>query len=90
MAPVLMYTKKLCPYCIKAKSYLHSFGVTDIEEKNIETNAQNFEEFKIKSNGRKTVPQIFIGEKHIGGCDDLHALDKTELALLLNNTKQVL
>jgi glutaredoxin 3 len=74
MAKVLMYTSTYCPYCTNAERLLHSKGVTDIEKIQIDTDP----ELKIsmmEKTGRRTVPQIYIGERHIGGFDDLRALD---------------
>ncbi len=74
MSPVKMYTTAVCPYCIRAKQLLNSKGVTQIEEIRIDTDpAQRAHMMEIT--GRRTVPQIFIGDTHVGGCDDLVALD---------------
>lgn len=73
MKEVLIYTKEICPYCVRAKSLLQRKGVSFKEIKI--TDEATKEEMMQKSGGRMTVPQIFIGEKHIGGCDDLYALD---------------
>lgn len=74
MQPVKMYTTAVCPYCIRAKQILKSKGVEQIEEIRIDmlpdARAQMME-----ITGRRTVPQIFIGDTHVGGCDDLIALD---------------
>ena len=74
MQAVKMYTTAVCPYCIQAKSILKNKGVTAIEEIRID---QDTEAMKHMMNitGRRTVPQIFIGSTHVGGCDDLIALD---------------
>ncbi len=84
MKKVTIYSTTYCPYCVKAKNLLKQKG-TEFEEINIETDS-NLKDLMIeKTNGRKTVPQIFIGEKHIGGFDDLYALEiKGELDSLLN------
>ncbi len=83
MANVTMYTKTICPYCVRAKGLLKSKGV-DINEISVEGNDQLREEMLSKSNGQMTVPQIFINDLHVGGCDDLYALDaKGELDNLL-------
>jgi glutaredoxin 3 len=74
MQKVELYTKGYCPYCARAKSLLTQKGVefTDIEiDKNPELRPTMIE----RANGRTTVPQIFIGETHVGGCDDLFALE---------------
>ena len=74
MQPVKMYTTAVCPYCIRAKQILKSKGVEQIEEIRIDT-APDQREHMMQITGRRTVPQIFIGETHVGGCDDLMALD---------------
>jgi len=74
MPAVKMYTTAVCPYCIRAKSLLKQRGVAQIEEIRIDTDpAQRAHMMEIT--GRRTVPQIFIGETHVGGCDELMALD---------------
>lgn len=75
MTPVKMYTTQVCPYCIRAKALLKQRGVETIEEVRIDLDAQA-REHMMKITGQRTVPQIFIGEKHVGGCDDLIALDQ--------------
>jgi glutaredoxin 3 len=84
MQPVTMYTTAVCPYCIRAKQILKMRGVAQINE--IRVDAQPQERAKMMEiTGRRTVPQIFIGETHVGGCDDLMALDsRGELLPLLN------
>ncbi len=83
MPVVKMYTTAVCPYCIQAKQVLKSRGVLAIEE--IRVDALPDERMKMMQlTGRRTVPQIFIGEHHVGGCDDLMALDaRGELLPLL-------
>lgn len=73
MSAVTIYTSTYCPYCVKAKQLLGRKNV-DYKEINIEKNPEFVEECKSRSN-RTTVPQIFIGETHVGGCDELHALE---------------
>jgi glutaredoxin 3 len=74
MKPVKMYTTAVCPYCIRAKQILKARGVDAIEE--IRVDMQPEERLKMMEiTGRRTVPQIFIGDTHVGGCDDLMALD---------------
>ena len=74
MQPVKMYTTAVCPYCIRAKQFLKSKGVDAIEE--VRVDMQPGERMKMMEiTGRRTVPQIFIGATHVGGCDDLIALD---------------
>ena len=74
MASVKMYTTAVCPYCIRAKQLLKARGVEQIDEVRIDTNPQARDEM-MSITGRRTVPQIFIGSTHVGGCDDLMALD---------------
>ncbi len=74
MQHVKMYTTLVCPYCIRAKALLKQRGVAQIEQIRIDTDpAQRDHMMAITC--RRTVPQIFIGETHVGGCDDLMALD---------------
>jgi glutaredoxin 3 len=75
MQKIEIYTTKICPYCIKAKALLDKKGVSYHEIK-VDGNDDLRQQLVTKSGGRKTVPQIFIGDQHIGGCDDLYALDK--------------
>jgi glutaredoxin 3 len=84
MQPVKMYTTGVCPYCIRAKQILKAKGVEQIEE--IRIDMQPDERAKMMEiTGRRTVPQIFIGDTHVGGCDDLMALDgRGGLVPLLN------
>ena len=84
MQAVKMYTTAVCPYCIQAKRLLQTKGVTQIEE--VRVDAQPEERMKMMEiTGRRTVPQIFIGATHVGGCDDLMALDaRGDLLPLLN------
>jgi len=72
--PVRMYTTEVCPYCVRAKRLLNARGVSEIEEIRVDLDPERRDEMMQKT-GRRTVPQIFIGETHVGGCDDLHALD---------------
>jgi glutaredoxin 3 len=73
-AHVKMYSTAVCPYCIRAEALLKQRGVTDIEKIRIDLNAEERERM-IEITGRRTVPQIFIGTTHVGGFDDLAALD---------------
>lgn len=73
-APVLMYTTAVCPFCIRAKQLLAARGVTQIEEIRIDLDPEQRDAMMEKTN-RRTVPQIYIGTTHVGGCDDLYALD---------------
>jgi glutaredoxin 3 len=74
MQAVKMYTTAVCPYCVRAKQLLKSRGVEQIEEVRIDTDPQARDRM-MEITGRRTVPQIFIGNTHVGGCDDLIALD---------------
>ena len=74
MAKVLIYTSAYCPYCTNAERLLHSKGVTEIEKIQVDT-APELKIAMMEKTGRRTVPQIYIGERHIGGFDDLRALD---------------
>ena len=84
MQAVKMYTTAVCPYCVRAKQILKSKGVAQIEEIRIDTDPQQ-RDTMMAITGLRTVPQIFIGQTHVGGCDDLVALDgRGELMPLLN------
>lgn len=72
---IILYTKDYCPYCKQAKALLTSKGVT-FTEYEVADDPEKFSEMIKRSNGGRTVPQIFIGETHIGGATDLFALDK--------------
>jgi glutaredoxin 3 len=74
MKTVSIYTTSYCPYCVRAKELLTRKGAS-YAEINAEDDAVR-EAMIVKAGGRRTVPQIFIGETHVGGCDDLYALDK--------------
>lgn len=74
MNPVKIYTKSTCPYCFRAKQLLDSKGV-NYEEIVIDGDDVSRSEMIEASNGRRTVPQIFIAGRHVGGCDDLYALE---------------
>lgn len=74
MQVVKMYTTAVCPYCIRAKQILHARGVAQIDEVRVDLDtAARLKMLEIT--GRRTVPQIFIGQTHVGGCDDLMDLD---------------
>ncbi len=75
MQHVKIYTTGTCPYCKKAKKLLAERGVQDLEEIRVDEDPKRREEM-MQITGRRTVPQIFIGGQHVGGCDDLHALDE--------------
>jgi glutaredoxin 3 len=76
MAAVRMYTTQVCPYCTRAKALLKQRGVDLIDEVRIDLDPQQREQMMALT-GRRTVPQIFIGDTHVGGCDDLVALDRS-------------
>lgn len=75
MNAVTMYTTQVCPFCVRAKALLKQRGVAEIEEIRIDLDAAARHRM-MEITGRRTVPQIFIGETHVGGCDDLIALDQ--------------
>jgi glutaredoxin 3 len=70
-----MYCTEVCPYCVRAEALLKRKGVTEIEKVRVDLDPARSEEM-ITRTGRRTVPQIYIGETHVGGCDDLHDLDR--------------
>ena len=74
-APVRMYSTAVCPYCQRAEMLLKARGVTAIEKVRIDLEPARKDEM-IEKTGRRTVPQIFIGDTHVGGFDDLAALDR--------------
>lgn len=75
MQAVKMYTSLVCPYCLRAKQLLKARGVDRIEEIRVDLQPGLRDEM-VQLTGRRTVPQIFIGSTHVGGCDDLMALDQ--------------
>ncbi len=75
MNPVRMFTTQVCPYCIRAKQLLKQRGVEAIDEIRVDLNPAE-RDAMIQKTGRRTVPQIFIGDTWVGGCDDLIALDQ--------------
>jgi glutaredoxin 3 len=84
MKPVTIYTTAWCPYCHRAKALLNNKGVA-FDEIDVSMDARRRDEMEQKS-GRHTVPQIWIGDTHVGGCDDLHALERAgQLNTLLDN-----
>lgn len=74
MPKVVMYATGMCPYCIRAEQLLRSKGVQEIEKIRVDLEPARRSEMVART-GRRTVPQIYIGERHIGGCDDLVALN---------------
>jgi len=85
MRRVKIYTTPICPYCVRAKTLLEKKGAA-FEEVDVFCDGDARAEMKTKSGGRCTVPQIFIGETHVGGCDDLYELERSgELDPLLED-----
>ncbi|MDX3894717.1 MULTISPECIES: glutaredoxin 3 [Pusillimonas] len=85
MATVTMYCTAVCPYCIRAEMLLKQRGVTHIDKIRVDTHPERRAEM-MQRTGRRTVPQIYIDDTHVGGYDDLAALDRAEgLMPLLNN-----
>lgn len=86
MNKVVMYSTGFCPYCTRAEALLNQRGVTEIEKIRIDTDPAQREAMMSRTN-RRTVPQIFIGDTHVGGYDDLAALDRAgELMPLLEGS----
>jgi glutaredoxin 3 len=84
MPPVVIYTKPFCPFCSRAISLLQKKGVAYVEIDDAAYDVGKKREMIQKANGRTTFPQIFVGERHIGGCDDMMALERSgELDKLL-------
>ncbi|GMV54459.1 MAG: hypothetical protein AMXMBFR6_02640 [Betaproteobacteria bacterium] len=75
MAKVRLYATAVCPYCVRAEQLLRARGASEIEKIRVDLQAERREEM-VRLTGRRTVPQIFIGAQHIGGYDDLAALDR--------------
>jgi glutaredoxin 3 len=75
MNKVVMYCTAVCPYCVAAERLLKSRGVTEIEKIRIDLDPAKQDEMLARSGGRRTVPQVFIGNTHVGGFDDTSALD---------------
>ena len=76
MTAVQMYTTQVCPFCVRAKALLKQRGVSDIDEIRVDLDPAQ-RDLMVQRTGRRTVPQIFIGDTHVGGCDDLMALDQS-------------
>lgn len=74
MAKVLMYSTAVCPFCVRAEQLLKRKGVAEIEKVRVDLDPARREEM-MQRTGRRTVPQIYIGETHVGGCDDLYELE---------------
>lgn len=75
MARIVMYATAVCPYCVRAEQLLKRKGVTAIEKIRVDLEPARRDEMLAKANGQRTVPQIFINDFHVGGCDDLHELE---------------
>jgi glutaredoxin 3 len=75
MTKVVMYCTAVCPYCVAAERLLKSRGVTEIDKIRIDLDPEKKQEMLTRSGGRRTVPQVFIGDTHVGGFDDTSALD---------------
>ena len=85
MTSVIMYSTGYCPYCVRAEMLLKQRGVTQIEKIRIDLDPEQRQSM-MERTGRRTVPQIFIGERHVGGYDELTALDRSgELLQLLQS-----
>ncbi|HPT49798.1 MAG TPA: glutaredoxin 3 [Accumulibacter sp.] len=74
--PVVMYSTAVCPFCVRAEQLLRARGVTTIEKIRIDLDPDRRAEM-IERTAKRTVPQIYIGDRYIGGCDDLLALDRS-------------
>lgn len=84
MQKVVMYSTDYCPYCQRAEALLKARGVTDLEKIRVDHDPAQ-RQAMIERTGRRTVPQIYIGATHVGGCDDLVALDRRDGLLPLLN-----
>ena len=85
MAKIVMYCTEVCPYCVRAEQLLQRKGVTEIEKIRVDLQPE-LGVVMVEKTNRRTVPQIFINDRHIGGYDDLAALDQAgELNVLLAN-----
>ena len=83
-ARVVMYTSAVCPYCVRAERLLDAKGVTNVEKIRVDLDPEQ-KVLMMQKTGRRTVPQIFVGDTHVGGFDDLYALDQAgRLDPLLN------
>ena len=73
-APVMMYSTAVCPYCVRAERLLRAKGVTEIDKIRVDLDTSKRVEM-MERTGRRTVPQIYIGDTYVGGCDELYALE---------------
>ncbi|MCH9673825.1 MAG: glutaredoxin 3 [Gammaproteobacteria bacterium] len=86
MSNVVMYSSMLCPYCSMAKQLLAEKGV-EFDEISVDADREARDEMLARANGAHTVPQIFVGQHHVGGCDELYALERAgELDALLESS----
>ncbi|MDQ6993429.1 MAG: glutaredoxin 3 [Mariprofundus sp.] len=76
MNKVEIYSGDYCPYCVRAKSLLKKKGV-EFTEYNVKKELARRDEMLTRTNGARTIPQVFIGDRHVGGCDELYALEKS-------------
>ena len=76
MPKIVMYATEVCPYCVRAEQLLKRKGVAAIEKVRVDLDPSRRDEMLERTNGRRTVPQIFIDDFHVGGCDDLYELDR--------------
>lgn len=84
MPKVTIYTTPICPYCVRAKALLRKKGAA-FDEVDVFMDSAARDEMEARAKGRRTVPQIFIGDRHVGGCDELYSLDRAgELDPLLS------
>jgi glutaredoxin 3 len=85
MSNITMYSKKTCPFCVRVEHLLKAKGVSNLKKIEVDTNQDELQ-IMIARTGRRSVPQIFIGDTHVGGFDDLAALNAAgKLDTLLNN-----
>ena len=84
MAKIVMYCTEVCPYCVRAEQLLKRKGITDMEKIRVDLQPE-MRDLMIEKTGRRTVPQIYINGEHVGGFDDMAALDRTgKLDVMLN------
>lgn len=76
MVKVEMYSTEVCPYCVRAEALLKRKGITTIEKIRVDLDPSKRTEMETRVPGARTVPQIFINGQHVGGCDDIHELDR--------------
>ncbi len=76
MVKVEMYSTEVCPYCVRAEALLKRKGITTIEKIRVDLDPSKRTEMEARVPGARTVPQIFINGQHVGGCDDIHELDR--------------